>query len=69
MSNVACASVGVLRAWDDEPAGVSDGVAMRSSHCTEGCSNDACCSFAAGLVAALATGDGEWWGGLPTGAT
>ena len=28
MSNAACAFVGARRAWDDEPAGVSDGVVV-----------------------------------------
>ena len=36
MSSVACASVGTRQAWDDEPAGVSDGVAVRLSRRTEG---------------------------------
>ena len=53
---------------DDEPAGVSDGVAVRPSRRTEGCSEDACCSFPAGPVAALAAGDGERRGRPPTGA-
>ena len=64
MSNAACASVGVRQAWDDEPAGVSDGVALRPSHRTEGCSGDACCLFVAGSVVAFAVGDGERQGGL-----
>ena len=68
MSSAACTSVGVRRVWDDEPAGVSDGVAVRPSRRTEGCSEDACCSFPAGPVAALAEGDGERRGGPPTGA-
>ena len=59
MSSAACVSVGALQAWDDEPAGVSDGVAVRPSPRTEGCSEDACCSFPTGPVAALAAGDGE----------
>ena len=54
MSSVACASVGARRAWDEEPAGVSDGGSVRPS---EGCIKDACCSFPAGPVAALAAGD------------
>ena len=68
MHRAACASTGVRRVWDDEPAGVSDGVAVRPSRRTEGCSEDACCSFPAGPVAALAAGDGERRGGPPTGA-
>ena len=62
------ASVGVQRVWDDEPAGVSDGVAVRPSRSTEGCNEDACCLFPAGPVAALTAGDGERRGRLPTGA-
>ena len=54
--------------WDDELAGVSDGVAVRPSRRTKGCSEDACCSFPARPVVALATGDGEQRGGPPTGA-
>ncbi len=68
MHSAACASTGARRAWDDEPAGVSDGVAVRPSRRTEGCSEDAYCSFPAGPVAALAAGDGERRGGPPTGA-
>ena len=68
MSSAACMSVGERQAWDDEPAGVSDGVAVCPSCHTEGCSNEACCSFPAEPVAALAAGEGEWQGGLPTGA-
>ena len=68
MSSAACASVGARRAWDDELAGVSDRVVVRPSHRTEGCSDEACCSFLARPVAALATGDGERRGGPPTGA-
>ena len=68
MSSAACAAVGVRRAWDDEPAGVSDGVVVRPSRRTEGCSEDACCSFPAGPVAVLAAGDGERRGHPPTGA-
>ena len=68
MSSAACAVVGTWRAWDDEPAGVSDGVAVRPSRRTEGCSEDACCSFPTGPVAALAVGDGERRGGPRTGA-
>ena len=59
MSSGACASVGARRAWDDEPAGVSNGVAVRPSRRIEGCNEDACCLFSAGPVAALAAGDGE----------
>ena len=68
MSSAACASMGARRAWDDEPAGVNDRVAVRPSRQKEGCSEDACCSFPAGLVTALAAGDGERRGGPPTGA-
>ena len=68
MHRVACASTGARRAWDDEPAGVSDGVAVRPSRRTEGCREDACFSFPAGPVVALAAGDGERRGGPPTGA-
>ena len=68
MHNAACASTAARRAWDDEPAGVSDGVAVRPSRCTEGCSEDACYSFPAGPVAALAAGDGEQRGRPPMGA-
>ena len=67
MSSAACASVGPRRAWDDEPPGVSDGVAMRPSCCTEGCCDEACCLFPVGPVAALAAGDGERRGGPPAG--
>ena len=59
MSSAACVSTGPRRAWDDEPAGVSDGVAVRPSCRTEGCSHEACCSCPAGPVAALVAGDGE----------
>ena len=59
MRSAACTSMGARRAWDEEPAGVSDGVAVRPSCRTDGCSEDACCSFPAGPVAALAVGDGE----------
>ena len=68
MHSAACTSVGARRAWDDEPAGVSDGVAVRPSRRTEGCSDEACCLFPAGPVAALAAGDGERWGGPLRGA-
>ena len=63
-----CASAGARRAWDEEPAGVSDGVAVRPSHRTEGCRDNACCSFPVGPVAALMAGDGERRGRPPTGA-
>ena len=59
MSNTASASVGARRAWDDEPAGVSDGVVVCPSCRTEGCSDEACCSFSTLPVAALVEGDGE----------
>ena len=59
MRSAARASMGGRRAWEEEPAGVSDGVAVRPSRRTEGCSEDACCSFHAGPVAALAAGDGD----------
>ena len=65
MSNAACTSMGARRAWDDELAGVSNGVAVRPSRRTEGCSEDACCLFPA---RPLATRDGERQGGPPTGA-
>src|SRR3954468_23424847 len=68
MSSAACASVGARRASDDEPARVSDGVAVRPSRHTEGCLDDACCSFPARPVGALMAGDGERRGRLPTGA-
>ena len=68
MSSAGYASAGLRRAWDDELAGVSDGVVVRPSRRTEGCNDETCCSFAAGPVAALAAGDGERRGGLPTGA-
>ena len=53
---------------DEEPAGVSEGVAVRPSRLMDGCWDDACCSFPAGPVAALTAGDGERWGRPPTGA-
>ena len=68
MSGAACASAGLLQAWDDEPAGVSDGVVVRPSRRTEGCSDEACCLFLVGPVAALVAGEGEWRRGPPTGA-
>ena len=67
MSSAACAFAGPRRAWDDEPAGVRDGVAVRPSRRMEGCSNEACCLFPAGPVAALAAGDGKRQGGPPMG--
>ena len=68
MRSAARASMGVRRAWEEELAGVSDGVVVRPSRRTEGCREDACCSFPAGPVVALAAGDGERRGGPPTGA-
>ena len=68
MSSAACASVGARRVWDDELAGASDGVPVRPSRRTEGCSEDACCLFPAGPVAVLAASGGERRGGPPTGA-
>ena len=59
MRSAACASMEARCAWDEESAGVSDGVAVRPSCRTDGCSEDACCSFPAGPVATLAAGDGE----------
>ena len=59
MHRAACASTGARWAWDDEPARVSNGVAVRPSRRTEGCNEDACCSFPTEPVAALAAGDGE----------
>ena len=68
MSSAACTSVGARRAWDDEPAGVSEGVAVRPSRRTEGCSEEACCSSPTGAMVALPAGDGEQRGGPPAGA-
>ena len=68
MSSTACVSVGVRRSWDDEPTGGNDGVAVRPSRRTEGCSEDACCSFPTGPVAVLMAGDGERRGWPPKGA-
>ena len=59
MHSAAYASTGAQQAWDDESARVIDGVAVRPSCRTEGCCEDACCSFPTGPVAALAAGDGE----------
>ena len=56
MRSEARASMGGRRAWEEELAKVSDGVAVRPSRRTEGCNEDACYSFPAGPVAA---GDGE----------
>ena len=68
MSSAACASLGARRAWDDELAGVSDGVAVRPSRRTKGCSDEACYSCPARPVVALAEGDGKRRGGPPVGA-
>ena len=38
MRSAACMSMGARRVWDKEPPGVSDGVAVRPSCRTEGCS-------------------------------
>src|SRR4051812_27215316 len=57
--SAARASKGARSAWDEELAGVNDGVAVRPSRRTDGCWEDACCSFLAGPVAALTAGDGE----------
>ena len=59
MRSAARASMGGRRAWDEEPAGVSDGVAVRPPRRTEGCSEDAWCSCPVGPTAALAAGDRE----------
>ena len=67
MRSAARASMGARRAWDDEPAGVSNGVAVRPSRRTEGSGEDACCSFPAGPVATLMAGDVEQRGGPLTG--
>ena len=66
-SSAACASVAERRAWDDEAAGVSDGVVVRPFRRTEGCWDEACGLFLAGPVVALAAGDGERRGGPLTG--
>ena len=58
MSSTASGSVGARRVRDDEPARVSNGVVVRLSHYLKGCSDEACCSWPAGPVAALATEDG-----------
>ena len=56
MRSAACASMGARCEWDEQPARVIDGVAVRPPCRTDGCSEDTCCSFPAGPVAA---GDGE----------
>ena len=63
-----CAFMGARRARDEEPAGVSEGVAVRPSCRTDGCWDDVCYSSPAGPVAALTAGDGERRGRPPTGA-
>ena len=68
MRSAAHASMGGRCAWEEETAVVSDGVVVRPSRCTDGCSEDDCCSFSVGPVAAVAAGDGERRGGPPTGA-
>ena len=59
MSNASWAFTGPRQAWEDEAAIVSDGVAVRLSRRTEGCSDEACCSWPAGPVAAFSTGEGN----------
>ena len=60
MSSAACAFADLRRAWEDEAAAkVSDGVAVRRSRRMEGGSDESCCSWITGPVAALATGNGE----------
>ena len=66
--SAARASMGARSARDEEPAGVSEGVAVRPSCRTDGCWDDACRSSPAGPVAALTAGDGERRGCPPTGA-
>ena len=51
--------MGARSARDEEPAGVSEGVAVRPSCRTDGCWDDACCSSPAGPVAALTAGDAD----------
>ena len=68
MMSAAQASMAARDARDEELAGVSEGVAVRPSHLMDGCWDDACCSFPAGPVAALTTGDVERRGRPPTGA-
>src|SRR3954466_12395452 len=46
--SAARASKGARSACDEEPAGVSDGVAVRPSRRTDGCREDACCSSPTG---------------------
>jgi hypothetical protein len=54
---------------DDTVAGVGDGVTVQPSCCTDGGSDESCCSWVAGLVAVLAAGEAEWRGTpLPAGA-
>ena len=68
MMNAARASMAARGARDEEPAGVSEGMAVRPSRRMEGCSDDACCLFATRPVATLAIVDGERREGPPTGA-
>ena len=68
MMSAARASMAARGARDEEPAGTSEGVAVRPSRLMDGCWDDACCSFPIGLVAALTAGDGERRGWPPTGA-
>ena len=58
MSRVAYVSNWPRRTWDDEAATVSDGVAVRLSRRTDGCNDEACCSWPAGPVATFATREG-----------
>lgn len=61
MSSVACAFISPRRSWEDEfVAGVSEGVAVRPSTCKNGCTDESCCSRAAGSKVVLATAEGEW---------
>ena len=60
-----------MAAWcaqDEEPAGASEGVAVRPSRLIDGCWDDACYSFPTGPVAALTAGEGERRGWPPMGA-
>ena len=60
MSSADCAVAGPRRVWEDEAAAeVSDEVAVRPSLRTEVGSDESCCSWAAGPVATLSTGNGE----------
>ena len=68
MMSAARAFMGARSARDEEPAGVSEGVAVRPSCRTDGCWDDACRSSPTGPVAALTAGDGERRGRPPTGA-